>query len=131
RQNGYLPEALRNFLALMGWSMPDGREVFSLDDFIENVTFGRISPTGPIFDLNKLEWLNGHYIRHLSLAELAERVRPFLEQAGISAVDPPLESVLPLIQERLKRLAEAPELLGFLYHDAAEYDPKLLVPKGL
>jgi glutamyl-tRNA synthetase len=131
RENGYLPEALLNFLALMGWSMPDGREVFSLQDFIENVTFDRISPTGPIFDLNKLEWLNGHYIRQMSLGELADRVRPFLEAAGINPVDPPLESVLPLIQERLKRLAEAPELLGFLYSDTGEYDAKLLVPKGL
>jgi glutamyl-tRNA synthetase len=131
RENGYLPEALLNFLALMGWSMPDGREIFSLADFIENVTFDRISPSGPIFDLTKLEWLNGHYIREMSLGELAERLRPFLEKAGIEAVDPPLERVLPLIQERLKRLAEGPELLGFFYSDAAEYESKLLVPKGL
>src|SRR4051812_34641500 len=79
RDQGYLPEALLNFLALMGWSMPDGREVFSFDDFVENVAFDRISPTGPIFDLTKLEWLNGHYIRQMSLSELADRVRPFLE----------------------------------------------------
>jgi glutamyl-tRNA synthetase len=131
REQGYLPEALLNFLALMGWSMPDGREIFSLSDFIENVAFDRISPSGPIFDLNKLEWLNGHYIRQMSVGELAERLRPFLEQAGIQAVDPPLERVLPLIHERLKRLAEGPELLGFLYQDVAEYESKLLVPKGL
>jgi len=131
RENGFLPEAVLNFLALMGWSMPDGREVFSLSEFVENVTFDRISPTGPIFDLNKLDWLNGHYIRQMPLAELADRLRPFLARAGIDASDPPLERVLPLIHERLKRLAEAPELLGFLYTDAAEYDAALLVPKGL
>jgi len=126
-----LPEALLNFLALMGWSMPDGREIFSLDDFIQNVDLDRISPTGPIFDLNKLDWMNGHYIREMSLSELAERVRPFLDRAGIVANDPPLESVLPLIHERLKRLGEAPELLGFFYADQPTYADALLVPKGL
>ena len=131
REQGFLPEALLNFLALMGWSMPDGREIFTLDDFVANVELERISPTGPIFDLNKLDWLNGHYIRQLSLTELAERVRPYLERAGIVPNDPPLETVLPLIQERLKRLGEAPELLGFFYANEPTYEDALLVPKGL
>jgi glutamyl-tRNA synthetase len=131
REQGFLPEALLNFLALMGWSMPDGREIFTLEEFIANVDIERISPTGPIFDLNKLDWLNGHYIRQFSLAELAERVRPFLERAGVVPDNPPLESVLPLIHERLKRLGEAPELLGFFYADRPTYDDALLVPKGL
>jgi glutamyl-tRNA synthetase len=111
--------------------MPDGREVFTLDEFVQNVDIARIGPTGPIFDLNKLDWLNGHYIRQLSVSELAERVRPFLERAGIVPSDPPLEAVLPLIHERLKRLGEAPELLGFFYADRPTYDDALLVPKGL
>ncbi|HZO27540.1 MAG TPA: glutamate--tRNA ligase [Chloroflexota bacterium] len=140
REQGFLPEALLNFLALMGWSMPDGREIFTLDEFIRHVDLGRISPTGPIFDLNKLDWLNGHYIRQLSLPELADRVRPFLERAGIVPEDPPLEAVLPLIQERLKRLGEAPELLGFFYADQppssdlgseGQTYAALLVPKGI
>jgi len=131
RDEGFLPEALLNFLALMGWSMPDGREVFSLDDFIQNVDLNRISPTGPIFDLTKLDWLNGHYIRSMPLAELTERVRPFLERAGIVPNDPPLETALPLIHERLKRLSEAPELLSFFYADQPSYDGAQLIPKGL
>jgi glutamyl-tRNA synthetase len=131
RDQGFLPEALTNFLALMGWSMADGREIFTLEDFFQNVDFDRISPTGPIFDLNKLDWLNGHYIRQMPLAELADRVRPFLMRAGIVPNDPPLEAALPLIQERLKRLSEAPELLGFLYADLPIYDDAMLVPKGL
>jgi glutamyl-tRNA synthetase len=105
--------------------------VFSFEEFVREVSLERISTSGPIFDLTKLEWLNGHYIRQLSLAELAERVRPFLERAGVRADDPPLDAALPLVHERLKRLAEAPELLGFLYRDAGELDPALLVPKGL
>jgi len=131
RNEGFLPEALLNFLALMGWSMPDGREVFSLDDFIQNVDLDRISPTGPIFDLTKLDWLNGHYIRQMPLADLAVQVRPFLERAGVVPNDPPLETVLPLIHERLKRLGEAPELLSFFYADAPTYETALLVPKGM
>jgi glutamyl-tRNA synthetase len=131
RDQGFLPEALVNFLALMGWSMPDGREIFTLDEFIANVDFSRISPTGPIFDLNKLDWMNGHYIRELSVSELSERVRPFLERAGIVPNDPPLEAVVPLIHERLKRLGEAPELLSFFYADAPTYEDTLLVPKQL
>jgi glutamyl-tRNA synthetase len=131
REAGYLPEALTNFLALMGWSMPDGREVFTLDEFIANVDLDRISPTGPIFDLTKLDWLNGHYIRQMSVTELAEKVRPFLERAGIVPTDPPLETVLPLIHERLKRLGEAPELLSFFYADEPTYEDALLVPKQL
>ena len=131
REQGILPEALLNFLALMGWSMPDAREIFTLDDFIQNVDLARISPTGPIFDLNKLDWLNGHYIRQMPLSELAQRVRPFLERAGIVPNDPPLERVLPLIHERLKRLGEAPELLSFFYADRPTYEDTSLVPKGL
>jgi glutamyl-tRNA synthetase len=132
RENGYLPEALLNFLALLGWSMPDGREVFSFDEVVEHFTLDRLSLTGPIFDLNKLDWLNGTYIRRLQLSDLATRVRPYMRAAGID-VDggPPLEAMLPLVQERLKRLAEAPELLRFLYQEEGRYELSLLVPKGL
>ena len=131
RERGYLPEALVNFLALLGWSMPDGREVFSFEEFVAEVSLERISTSGPIFDLTKLDWLNGHYIRAMSVAEVAARIRPFLERAGIVADDPPLSAAIPLVHERLKQLGEAPELLGFLYQSAGEYDSALLVPKGL
>jgi glutamyl-tRNA synthetase len=133
RQNGYLPEALLNFLGLLGWSMPDGREVFGFEDIVAHFSFERLSLTGPIFDLEKLDWLNGHYIRQLPLDRLADEVRPFLQAAGLSQSSdgPRLEETLPLVQERLKRLAEAPELLGFFYRPRGEYKPSLLVPKGV
>jgi glutamyl-tRNA synthetase len=133
RQNGYLPEALLNFLGLLGWSMPDGREVFGFEDIVAHFSFERLSLTGPIFDLEKLDWLNGHYIRQLPLDRLADEVRPFLQAAGLSQSSdgPRLEETLPLVQERLKRLAEAPELLGFFYRPRGEYEPSLLVPKGV
>ena len=133
RDNGYLPEALLNFLALLGWSMPDGREVFGFSDMVEHFSFERVSLTGPIFDLNKLDWLNGHYIRQLSLADLQQRLGPFLERAGlpVANADPPLTKILPLVQERLKRLAEAPDLVRFFYQPRGEYESALLLSKGL
>lgn len=133
RERGYLPQALLNFLALLGWSMPDGREVFGLADIIEHFSFERVSLTGPIFDLDKLDWLNGHYIRDLPPDRLAAEVRPFLERAGIALApdDPYLARILPLVQERLKRLGEAPELAGFFFQYHGEYEADLLVPKGI
>lgn len=131
REHGYLPEALLNFLALLGWSMPDGREVFGLQELVDEISFDRISLTGPIFDLNKLDWLNGHYIRQLPLDDLAERVRPFIERGGISAGPAELERILPLVHERLKRLDEAPDLLRFFFQEQVDYDADALVPKGL
>ena len=133
REHGYLPEALLNFLALLGWSMPDGREVFGLQDVVEHFSFDRVSLTGPIFDLDKLDWLNGHYIRALSTEELIDRLRPFLERANLSTggLGPNLHDVVPLIHERLKRLEEAPDLVRFFYEPKPAYDPTLLIPKGL
>jgi glutamyl-tRNA synthetase len=131
RDSGYLPEALLNFLALLGWSMPDGREIFGFSELVEHVDFGRISTTGPIFDLNKLDWLNGHYIRQHSIEDLTAKVRPFLEQADLAIDDEYLLAILPLIQERLKRLAEAPDLVRFFVEPRGSYETNLLVPKGL
>jgi glutamyl-tRNA synthetase len=131
REQGYLPEALRNFLALMGYSMPDGREVFSLDDMIENFDWARVNPVGPVFDIDKLNWLNGQYLRALSAAELAAQLLPVLQTAGVIA-DPAssdqvalLAAATPLVHERMALLSEAIDLLGFLFIDDAlfEIDP--------
>jgi glutamyl-tRNA synthetase len=133
REQGFLPEALLNFMALLGWSMPDGREIFTLNDFITNVDVSRISPTGPIFDLNKLEWMNGLYIRALSVEEFERRCRPYLEAAGVhpGPPGPPLGSVLPMVQERVKRLTEVADMVGFFYRDDVPVEQAALVPKGL
>lgn len=131
RQEGFLPEALLNFLALMGWSMPDGREVFSFQDVVANFDFDRVSTTSPVFDLDKLDWLNGLYVRRLTPAEFFERISPFLAAAGI----PPelarekLEPVLADLQERTRRLAETPRAVSFIFRDETDYDPALLIPK--
>jgi glutamyl-tRNA synthetase len=128
REQGYLPEALRNFLALMGWSLGEEREVFSLQEMVESFSWDKVKTSGPVFDMQKLEWLNGEYIRRMSVDELAQRIisEPYTRRA-----DQPVERlrrIAALAQERLKRLAEFDDLTNFFF-EREPYDPKDLVPK--
>jgi glutamyl-tRNA synthetase len=130
-RQGYLPEAMLNFLALLGWSMPDERELFSLDEMIQNFSFDRLSLGGPVFDLQKLEWINGMYLRQLSPAELAERlqaqvVRPKAQRLGDPAY---VQAMIPLLQERLHTLGEFHNLSAYFFDTPLSYDPNVLVPK--
>ncbi|NLW50387.1 MAG: glutamate--tRNA ligase [Candidatus Brocadiaceae bacterium] len=128
RTEGYLPEALLNFLALMGWSLGEEQEVFGLDEMVRCFSWDRVKTSGPVFDLQKLEWLNGEYIRALSPEELLERV---LHEPYTRHVDAPADFLLrivPLVQERLKRLAQFDEWTGFFFarepYDAADLIPR-------
>ena len=118
---GYLPEALRNFLALMGYSMPDGREVFSFAEMVESFDWARVNTVGPVFDLDKLSWLNGHYIRELPVEELAERLVVYLGVVGESAEL--VRRAAPLVQPRIGVLREAREMLQFLVAPEFVVDP--------
>ena len=120
KQQGFLPQALVNFLALQGWSDPDGKEIFDFAEFAAKLTLDRIVTSGPIFDLTKLEWMNGVYIRAMSLDELADAAAPFLSEPVERAH---LLAMLPLVQERLKKLSEVGPLTDFFRHDP---DPKTL-----
>ena len=120
RQQGFLPQALVNFLALLGWSDPAGKEVFSFQEFTEKLTLERVVTSAPIFDFTKLEWLNGVYIRAMSLDALADAVQPFLSEP-VERAD--LVRMLPLVQERMKKLSEVGALTEFLRHDP---DPRAL-----
>jgi glutamyl-tRNA synthetase len=129
REAGYLPEALRNFLALMGYSLPDGREVFSFDEMVETFDWARVNTAGPVFDLDKLHWLNGHYIREMPADEMAERILPYLVQADVVA-EPVTDAdramvhrATPLVQERIGLLSEAVGMMGFLFVDKVDIDP--------
>ncbi|MBV9096722.1 MAG: glutamate--tRNA ligase, partial [Frankiaceae bacterium] len=114
-EEGYLPEALVNFLGLMGYSLPDGREVFGFDDMVGSFDWSRVNAVGPVFDLDKLGWLNGHYIRSLSESELASRIVAYLDVSGDDA--DVVRRATPLVQERMQVLREAREMLGFLLVD--------------
>ncbi len=126
RRAGYLPEVLLNYLALMGWAMPDEREEFSVEELIEQFTLERISLGGPVFDLEKLKWLNGRYLRRLSPPQLLERLRaqPLSEQY--------LLEVLPLVQERIDTLEAFFDYAAFFFTGELAYGPEALaamVPK--
>ena len=128
KAEGFLPEALRNYLALMGFSMPDGREVFSLEELIEAFTWERVSLGGPVFDLEKLRWLNGKYIREvLSLEEVAERVKPFLKEAGLSWPEEAyLRRAVELMRPRFDTLKELPEKARYLFAEDYPFAEKAL-----
>jgi glutamyl-tRNA synthetase len=140
RAQGYLPEALMNYLALLGWSYDATTEIFSKEDLLEKFTLERVSPSPATFDYKKLLWFNQYYINHiLSLDDLTARVVPFLADAGLvdpSAADPSnpefgrVRAVVALLKDRLETLAQAPELMSyFLRDDLDPYDLALLVPK--
>ncbi len=126
RDKGYLPETINNFLALMGWSHPEKKEIFSLDDFLKLFTLERITLTAPVYDIEKLNWLNGIYIREMDDAELTKRLAPF-----IPADCPPelVPQILPLIKERLVTLKDFEELTTFFYRDIT-VDQTLLTKKS-
>jgi glutamyl-tRNA synthetase len=118
-----------NFLALMGFALGDDKEVFTLDEFVAAFDPDAIKTSGPIFDLQKLEWLNGVYIRQLPAADLAAALRAASPLAR-EADDARLLATIPLVQERMKKLTEFDELCDFLFRDAAPAAPSDLVPKG-
>ncbi len=130
RDEGYLPEALVNFLARLGWSYDDKTEIFTREELIKAFTLDKIEHAGAVFDAAKLDWMNGYYIRQLSDDELALRLLPFFERAHIKADRATLCAFAPLIKERIKKLADAVEVVDFLFLDNLEYDSQLLVGKG-
>ena len=135
-QRGYLPEAMVNFLALMGWSLDDKTEIMSREEIIANFSLERVSRTAAVFNHDKLDWMNGVYIRSLSPEDLVQRALPFLEKGLPAEVKRPLDTdyvreMMPLIQERARTLAETPELAEFLFVDELEYDTSLLIAKNM
>jgi glutamyl-tRNA synthetase len=127
RRAGYLPEVMLNYLALMGWAMPDEREEFMLEEFVATFTLERISLGGPVFDMEKLRWLNGRYLRRLSPAGILERLRSSLLS------DEHLLAVLPLVRERIDTLEGFFEYAQFFFTGELVYDVDALqamVPKG-
>jgi glutamyl-tRNA synthetase len=126
-QAGYLPEALFNFLTNVGWNFDAEREVFTRDEAIERFDIAEINPSPAALPFAKLEWINGVYIRDMDPAALQERLLPYLSEGlGIPEEtlrdDPRLPLLVPLIQERLKRLTEAAEKVEWAFQAADEID---------
>ncbi len=117
KAQGFLPEAMLNFLASLGWNDGTEQEIFSRQELIDKFSLDRVQRSGARFDEQRLLWMNGHYIRELSVDELFERSREFWPENTTSATDDYKKQVLGLIQERLKFLAEIPELTAFFFTD--------------
>lgn len=126
QEEGYLPEALLNFFSLLGWSHPEEKDIFSLEEFVKLFSFERISTSAPVFDFNKLNWINGQYIRKKKDKELIELLKPFVPK-GMK--DTLINQTIPLIKERLQKLADYPDLVDFFIKEP-KVDAKLLVKKG-
>ena len=132
---GFIREALVNYLALLGWSTGSEEEVLAIDDIIERFDIGAVHRAGAVFDRERLEWLNGQWIRRLSADDLIDRLRPFVE-ADLAAgriewmpTDDELRSLLPVVQERLPTLGAIGDLVGFLWVKEVDVDATMLVPK--
>ena len=130
RREGYLPEAVVNFLGMLGHSMPDGREVFSPDEFLREFSWDRVATTGPVFDMEKFEWLSGMWIRRLAPIEVAARLRDegFLP-AGLTDrfSEGQVLAIVRLMQERMRKLSEFAQAVGF-FAQCEPYEASLLVP---
>jgi glutamyl-tRNA synthetase len=136
REKGYLPEAMMNFLALLGWSLDDRTELMSRQDLIDNFSLERVSKTAAIFNREKLEWMNGMYIRKLSPEDFLGRALQSLEEGLPPEAERPLSidyvrQIAPLVQERVRTLVEIPSLTRFFFVDCLEYDAALLIPKNM
>jgi glutamyl-tRNA synthetase len=144
RERGYLPEAMTNFMVLLGWNPKSTREIFSMKDLIKEFDLKKVGKAGAIFNINRLDYLNGFYIRKMAISKLTDICIPYLEKAGL--ITPRgirwqikeskktiskdwLEKVIALEQERMKKLSEIYTLTDFFFKEKLNYDPKILIWK--
>jgi glutamyl-tRNA synthetase len=122
QEQGYLPEAVLNFMSLMGWSHPDQKEIFNLDEFIRLFELKDVKPVAPTFDMTKLDWMNGEYIRTMSAEMLSERLCTFYK--GLYPIET-IKKTTPLIQERIKKLSDYAAICEFIYTEPTAYEVDL------
>jgi glutamyl-tRNA synthetase len=125
RADGYIPEALVNFLARLGWAYDDKTEVFTRDELVRLFTLDRVSSSPAVFDYQKLAWLNGVHLRNLPPGEYADRVLRFLRERAIEWDEELVRQAAPLVQEKIETLSEFPDYVRFLFEDVTP-DPSLL-----
>jgi len=123
-EQGYAPEAVRNYLCLLGWSPKDNREKIDIDEVIRLFELEKVNRRNAAFDLNKCFWLNGQYIAQMSLARFTELSRPFLEKAHIQVSDQRyLENVLMIVKEKIKLLRDVPDWTSYFFTENYPFDP--------
>jgi glutamyl-tRNA synthetase len=130
RAAGYIPEALMNFLALLGWA-PDGETtLMSRDELIERFSLERVGASPATLDYAKLDWMNGVYLRSLAPEDYADRLAAWVQEQSYEWPPERVRAAAPLVQEKISRFGEFPSFAGFLFEDV-EPDPQLLVPETL
>lgn len=122
RDAGYEPEALLNVLALLGWNPGTEKELFSIEELVEAFSLDRVGASGVQFDLDKLRWVNEHYVRDLSIDELVDRVRPVAEEEGYDATDERLREICSLVQERVQVAPEVITENRYFFEDPEKYE---------
>ncbi|UCC65280.1 MAG: glutamate--tRNA ligase [Anaerolineae bacterium] len=131
RRKGYLPEAMVNFLALVGWGYDDKTELFGREELIQHFTLAGVNKSAASFSYDKLDWLNGVYIRSLTSDDLAARLTPVLRDAGFDPDPDAVRGLVPLVQERLKRLSDVVDLTDFFFVDELTLEPEALIGKKM
>lgn len=146
KEEGYLPEAMVNFMVLLGWNPGTEQEIFSLEELTKVFSLERVHKGGAVFDIKRLEWINGHYIRQMKPDKLTQECVPYLEEAGLIKKDNSkiqivatkknvnldyVQRVVVLEQERLKKLSEIGELTKFFFVDKLDYSAELLIWKKM
>ena len=126
RDAGYLPEAVDNFIAFLGWSPGTDQDIFTMEQLIQAFDLGKIQASPAVANLERLDWLNGQFIRRLAPRDLAARLAPKMPQVPAQALEP----LIPLVQERLRSLNDGPDMLKFFFQEPDSYRPEQLVPKG-
>lgn len=127
RNAGYMPQTLLNFLALLGWNPGDDREIFSLEELVKNFSLNRVQKAGAVFTIEKLQWLNGQYLRSIPLEALREMVTRHIPEPYRN--DPRTIAILEVVRERIKTLDEFWPLASFFYEGAGEYPAERLIWK--
>jgi nondiscriminating glutamyl-tRNA synthetase len=146
KEDGYLPEALVNFIAFLGWNPGTEKEIYTIDELINDFSLSKIQKSGAIFNIDKLDWINGFYIRKMSLKDLTEQLIPYfvkaeyivekgntyaIKETGEEITFNHLEKIVALYQERLKKLSEIIELTDLFFKSDIAYEPELLVWKQM
>src|SRR5437879_10218343 len=126
REAWCIPEAADKCLAYLGWSPSTEEDIITMHQLIQKFSIEKIQPSPAMANLERLEWLNGQFIRRLSPDELAGRLTSRMPDVSVQALRP----LMPLVQERLRTLNEAPEMLRFFFAEPEAYRPEQLIPKG-
>jgi glutamyl-tRNA synthetase len=122
REKGYFSDALVNFVALLGWNPSATREIFTMQELIENFTLEKVNKAGAVFDTQKLDWMNSEYLRMKPLDELAAECMPLMKAHGITTTPEYLASVIGLVRERIHKLNEVPAFTEYMFHAPTAYE---------